>query len=50
VAELLQYLRGAIDSFKRDPADSDYQRGYQACLTNVTQEALRLARKELDNS
>jgi len=29
------YLKEALDSFVKDPADSDYQRGYLACLLEM---------------
>lgn len=33
--DIVEYIRGMLDSFEADPADSDYQRGYQAALQDV---------------
>lgn len=33
--DVLEYLENALDSFETDPADTDYQRGYQAALQEV---------------
>jgi hypothetical protein len=30
--DVIEYLREAIRGFELDPADSDFQRGYQAAL------------------
>ncbi len=35
-----EYIRTALASFERDPASTDYQRGYQAALETVQREAL----------
>ena len=32
---LIAYLAGGIASFTADPADSDFQKGYLACLEEV---------------
>lgn len=29
------YLRDGLDAFARDPADSDFQRGYEAALEEM---------------
>ncbi len=29
------YINDALDQFKRDPADSDFQRGYLSCLLEL---------------
>ncbi len=29
------YIKEALDSFERDPADSDYQKGYEAALKEL---------------
>jgi hypothetical protein len=34
-SQIIQMLKDMIGSFMRDPADSDYQRGYEAALREV---------------
>ena len=38
---VVEYLDRAIDGFDRDPADSDFQRGYLEALKTVRAEAFR---------
>lgn len=33
--KLIAYLRGGLASFKSDPVDTDYQRGYEAALRHT---------------
>jgi hypothetical protein len=33
--DILEYLENALDSFESDPADTDYQHGYQAALEEI---------------
>jgi hypothetical protein len=33
--QIKHYLQQALDGFKHDPADSDFQRGYLAALEEV---------------
>jgi hypothetical protein len=42
VENVEDYVREAIDLFLRDPADSDFQRGYFCALVNVALEGLEL--------
>lgn len=35
VIDIINYLETALDIFDVDPADSDYQRGYQAALDDI---------------
>ena len=34
----IDMIRAAIDTFKGDPADTDFQRGYQAALQDMLRE------------
>lgn len=36
---LEEYVKNALQSFRDDPADSDHQRGYQACLEEIARVA-----------
>ena len=36
-----KYIENALEGFKNDPADSDYQRGYEACLRETLEEIKR---------
>ena len=42
-----EYLEWAIASFERDPADSEFQRGYLAALEEV-QKVLDSSKKKVD--
>lgn len=33
--EIRQYLEKALKSFENDPADTRYQKGYQAAVENI---------------
>lgn len=35
ILDVATYLNEGIDSFVQDPADSDYQRGYEAALNEA---------------
>ena len=39
--EARDYVRKSIEGFERDPADSEFQRGYLAALMAVWTEALK---------
>lgn len=43
LALIEEYLHNALASFQMDPADSDFQRGYQASLEEVQQYVLSLS-------
>ena len=30
------YLKAALDLFEKDPADTDYQKGYEAALREIS--------------
>lgn len=40
--KLYDYISKGLDGFANDPADDDYQRGYEACLIEVREEMLRI--------
>jgi hypothetical protein len=33
--DIVEYLDKALEQFKNDPADTDYQRGYEAALREL---------------
>tara|TARA_Y100001001_G_C8012723_1_gene310295 strand:- start:2051 stop:2224 length:174 start_codon:yes stop_codon:yes gene_type:complete len=33
--DIEDYVEDALNSFKNDPADTDYQRGYRDCLVEI---------------
>lgn len=35
VNDVRQYVLDSLHQFKEDPADTDYQHGYQACLEEL---------------
>ncbi len=37
IERILSYFEQAAEQFKKDPADSSYQRGYQAALEDAHQ-------------
>lgn len=35
ISDILSYLEEALEGFDNDPADTDFQRGYQSALQEV---------------
>lgn len=46
--EFIEYLTASVDSFDNDPADSDYQEGYEAALKDMLSHATRLYNEQND--
>lgn len=43
--DMVETLDEMLASFKRDPSDTDYQRGYEACLKELRRVAVELNEK-----
>lgn len=40
--EIENYIDTGLESFQDDPADTEYQKGYEACLNEIKIEILRI--------